>query len=240
MNKIPRQLLQQAYQFLFPYTCIFCGEKSHSWQDICINCKADLPWLNNACPQCGLILAAGAISPATKCGWCQRYAPPFDTTFALWSYQQPVTQLITALKFNHQLKYARLIGELMAERLATHSLPECIIPVPLHETRLRQRGFNQSLEIARSLGKRLNVAINTRCCIRIKATEAQSSIAKKKRRENLANAFNVEQRFTAAHVALLDDVMTTGCTVKELSMQLKRQGVKRVDIWCCARTQQIS
>lgn len=177
----------------------------------------------------------------TKCGWCLRYQPPYDATFALWEYQKPVMQLITGLKFHSQLKYARLLGELMADYLSVqvaqgYQKPECIIPIPLHKTRLRERGFNQVLEIARGIAKRLDIPIDISSCIRVKATQAQSSIQAKKRRSNVKNAFRVVTGFSKRHVAIIDDVMTTGHTVSALSKQLRQHQVERIDIWCCART----
>ncbi len=174
------------------------------------------------------------------CGQCLRYAPSYDTTLALWPYQPPVTRLISALKFKRQLKYANLLGQLLAEylwqcHLQGYCLPEVIIPVPLHVARLRARGFNQSLEIARPIAKALHIAIDVDSCQRIRATLAQSSLPAKQRKRNMRNAFAIVKAIAVKHVAIIDDVVTTGHTVNELSKQLRKAGVQRIDIWCCAR-----
>lgn len=114
-------------------------------------------------------------------------------------------------------------------------MPECIIPVPLHRRRLRQRGFNQALEIAKPLAKKLQLPVDFKTCIRTKHTRPQSELSAKKRQQNIKNAFTLKKPITAKHVAIVDDVMTTGNTVTELSALLRNNGVTTIEIWCCAR-----
>lgn len=230
-----------AINLFFPATCILCNIPTHSEKDICQACASDLPQLKNSCPQCAFPISVNAGTTQLKCGRCLRYAPSYDATIALYYYQEPVARLITQLKFNHQLKYARLLGELLTDGLLKRQqqgylLPEVIIPVPLHILRLRERGFNQSLEIARIVAKRLHLPIDISSCQRQRATLAQSSLPAKQRKRNIQNAFKVLQPITVKHVSILDDVVTTGHTVHELGKQLRKAGIQTIDVWCCART----
>ncbi|MCU7798210.1 MAG: ComF family protein [Candidatus Thiodiazotropha sp. (ex Myrtea spinifera)] len=114
--------------------------------------------------------------------------------------------------------------------------PDTLIPVPLHPLRLRERGFNQSLELARLLAKYQALDLNWRAVRRIRSTTAQTGLSEKDRRKNLRSAFEVNDDLAGRHVALFDDVITTGATITELSRTLLRAGVKRIDIWALART----
>lgn len=148
--------------------------------------------------------------------------------------------MIRKLKFNHQLIYARSLGALLAIQAreswyAGQSLPNRLIPVPLHPHRLSERGFNQALEIGRHVARELGLMLDYRAVTRVKATRAQSGLSKTARRENMRGAFNCQTRFDGLHVAILDDVVTTGQTVTELSQVLRQQGAAKIDIWCCGR-----
>jgi ComF family protein len=231
--------MKKLLNWLLPPTCVLCGDPSQQNIDLCAPCQHDLPQLGASCARCALPLPATSSSDII-CGECLRQPPPFDRILAIWRYQSPVDRLITMLKFNHQLVYARLLGELLAEQLQryyqNHVLPECIIPVPLHKQRLRERGFNQALEIARPIAKQLRVAIDRKSCARTRATEAQTALPANQRRRNVKGAFAITGTLRAKHVAVLDDVITTGHTVTELSHALRDHGVEHIDIWCCART----
>src|SRR3990167_1415045 len=155
--------------WLLPYTCILCHQPSQRRQDICVDCLNNLPILSHPCPSCALPLPGDLQTP---CGSCQRQTPAFNKIHAIFTYQTPITQLILQLKFHHQLIYARIFGELLAEKIQctwyrTTPLPNVIIPVPLHPSRLQKRGFNQALEIAKPLAKILWLPIDTQCCSRI-------------------------------------------------------------------------
>lgn len=147
--------------------------------------------------------------------------------------------MIWQLKFQQRLLYAQTLGEMLALQLVEayrdHTMPSLILPVPLHPARLKERGFNQALEIAKPIARMFKLPIEKKCVQRIKATEAQSGLSANKRHANMLNAFSVQKSLNADYVAIVDDVMTTGITVRELSNVLLQSGVKRVDVWCCAR-----
>jgi len=222
--------------WLWPQDCVFCHARVLRDIAICLDCEKDLPWNNQACYQCGAVLSS--LSKTSHCGACLATPPPFQKTIALFKYQTPIMKLITQLKFQQKLIYARLLGELLSKKISTENrenLPEFIIPIPLHTKRQRQRGFNQALEVSKVLSTRLNIPLDFKSCNRIKNTAAQSSLPAKQRHQNIKKAFNIKRPIKAKHVAIIDDVMTTGQTVLELSKVLKKQGVEKIEVWCCAR-----
>jgi ComF family protein len=146
--------------------------------------------------------------------------------------------LIKMLKFQGQLAAATLLGHLLQEALAhrTTPLPEALLPVPLHSKRLAERGFNQALEIARIVSKTLSIPVLVNAVQRSRATPPQVSLDAKARRGNVRGAFRLQQSLQAKHVAIMDDVITTGSTVAEVAQVLKMSGVEEVEIWALART----
>lgn len=174
---------------------------------------------------------------AVRCGQCVKSPPAFDLCISPYHYALPVSQFVTRLKFQHKLYYAQILAELLMAKIEQHAegLPDCIIPVPLHKKRLRQRGFNQALEIARPIARRYAIKLDTHCCTRVISTAPQMGQNKKSRQQNIRHAFKVSTRFHYKHVAIIDDVMTTGQTVNELARELRKQGAERIQIWSAAR-----
>lgn len=229
--------LNYIQPILYPSTCLLCGAGGSTGMDLCPGCLADLPRNRHACTACALPLPDSAPD-GSLCGACQRKAPVFDRCLAPFRYEGVLPHLVTGLKFHGRMNYARLLGDLLSEILdiSPAVFPEVIIPVPLHPSRLRERGFNQALEIARSIERNFGVELDTDSVIRHAATTAQSGLDARQRRRNLRGAFVVNEALPFRHVALFDDVVTTGSTVTELAKVLKRSGVKRVDVWAVART----
>ena len=219
---------------LLPPTCILCGDPGAAGRDLCRPCTENLPYLMNACPVCGLPLSGPSLLP---CGDCQNHPPPFDRLIAVLRYEEPARHLIQSLKFRARYAHARLLGDLLADRLAVEQEPpEVIIPVPLHPARYRDRTFNQSLEIARIVARRTGLPVDYRACRRVRQTDSQTRLHVEQRRKNLRKAFVADGPLPYRHVAILDDVVTTGATVGELARTLRRAGVTRIDVWACART----
>jgi ComF family protein len=227
---------KKLYHWLLPPTCILCHAASRQTLDLCHACADDLPILSQSCMRCAAILTTDGL----VCGDCLKEPPAFDTTYALFSYQTPITKLIMELKFHQQLVNAHLLGKLMAETLEKRwyynkTRPDVIIPIPLHPKRLQERGFNQALEIARPISKTLQIPIDILSCRRIKYTKAQAQLVSVKRGQNMKNAFTINRDLTGLYVAVLDDVITTGRTMGEFSKALKAAGAYRVDAWSVAR-----
>jgi len=220
---------------LFPGHCRLCGSKTRGEPELCPSCRHDLPWLENACRQCAHPLHASHAH--NLCGHCQKQPPAFDRTTALFHYRPPIDHLIRRFKFAEELQVGSLLSGLLAARLAERDgdLPGVLLPVPLHPARLRNRGFNQATEIARHVGRKLQIETDYRLCRRKRNTQAQSLLSPTARRLNLRNAFAVHHPPGALHVAIVDDVMTTGHTSNELARAVKKAGAERVEIWVIAR-----
>ena len=214
-------------------TCVFCDAQGVTGKDICSTCFDNLLKNNNCCYQCGTPLELK--TQINLCGQCQSTTPAFNTCHAPFIYQGAMRYLITRLKFNQHYKNARLLGQLFAESLTDHKRPQCIIPVPLHKKRYRQRGFNQTLEIAKTIGRQLQIPIETKLCIRHRNTSHQVGLTPKDRRENVKNAFSIVKETHYTHIAILDDVMTTGATLQEIALIFKKIGIINIELWVCAR-----
>ena len=222
-------------KYLLPPSCILCENAGFADKDICLPCYEDMPRNIYYCHQCAEIFETSHAEPQ-RCGRCLSQTPFFDNTYAPFIYHGIARHLIARLKFNKQYKNARLLGTLLAEYLTQAApLPDLIIPIPLHPLRYKQRGFNQAFEIAKTVSKYLNCPIDNQSCIRIRDTQHQSRLSAKQRDKNMKHAFKVIQTISAQHVAIVDDVITTGATANDLAKTLKKSGVKRVDIWVCAR-----
>jgi ComF family protein len=200
---------------LFPPCCCLCGMRGTAPDlDLCEYCQEDLPWESARLP--GLIAAL--------------------------RYQWPADELIRELKYQGNTAHARVLGELLARavRDRADALPKLLVPVPLHPARYRERGFNQALAIARYAGRALGICHAGNLLRRVRDTPSQTGLGKSERRANLRGAFNLERHahhrlMRAAHVALVDDVVTTGSTLAELKFLLLEAGVSRVDLWTAAR-----
>ena len=218
----------------YPASCLLCGNPGHKGLNLCAGCANDIRLNTQACRLCGLPLPCASLS---ICGSCLKKKPSFDSCISPHLYSYPLDRLILAMKYQQKLAAGRLLGELMAARLdsAITDRPQAILPVPLHRRRLRQRGYNQAVEIARPVARQLQIPLATNLCTRVRDTSSQRGLTAKERKRNIRDAFEMRQPCQLSHVAILDDVMTTGATVSELSKILKKAGVERVDIWACAR-----
>lgn len=196
----------------------------------CEPCGAALPYLPAAhCPACALPTLDGAL-----CGRCLKKHPHFDRTVAAFAYAFPLDQLVQALKFNEQLHLAESLADKLAERITAR--PDCIVAMPLHAARLRQRGHNQSLELARRVACRLDIPLAAHACRRVRDTPPQSTLKWKERGKNMRRAFHCAEDFSGKHVAVVDDVMTSGASLNELALALRRAGAREVSAWVVART----
>lgn len=218
---------------LLPCHCRLCQAPDPSDLGLCAGCLNDLPGLTHACSRCARPLPPHQADPT--CGACQSHPPAFDRCIALFPYAAPLDGLLLQLKFGQAVHLARPFAALLAVRVQSEAPPDCILPVPLHPRRQRERGFNQAIEIARPLARRLGCTLDLDTCVRTRATPPQTRLSARQRRRNLRGAFTLT-RAPARHIVLLDDVMTTGSTLNELATLLRRGGAERIDVWVCART----
>jgi len=214
--------------------CVLCGAKGQASLCLCEGCLNELPFITQCCRTCGIPLTKST----THCGACITQPPPATYCMSLLHYQEPVDYLIKRMKYHNQLPIANSLGQLLIDKLqhSAEPLPELIIPVPLHPDRLQQRGYNQATEIARPISRALKIPLSIKDCVRTRNTVPQFDLPSNQRSKNMQNAFAITRPILAKHVAIIDDIMTTGSTVWALTHTLLKAGVKRVDIWVCART----
>jgi len=227
-------LAGRALRLVLPPRCLLCGAAGDAGRDLCAGCRGDLAANAPSCPRCAMPLA----TPAPACGQCLRRAPPFARAWAPLRYAHPLDLLEARFKFRADLAAGRVLSSLLIECAARDApeLPELLIPIPLHASRLRERGYNQTLELLRPLAQALGVPLRADALVRVRATPPQTGLDAAARKRNLRGAFAVAPNTSLpAHVALFDDVMTTGATLREAAQTLLRAGVARVDAWALAR-----
>lgn len=227
----------RSQALLWPGRCLLCLALSQRPLDLCRECEADLVLNDCACSVCADPLPAASAS-VVLCGACLRHAPAFDWSYVPYRYAYPLDHLITALKFRNSLAGGRVLGELFTHRLLAarrEPLPELLVPVPLAAARHRERGYNQAMELALPVRRLTRITVRADLVVRQRETAEQSALGRKERRRNLRRAFALTAPLPARHVAILDDVMTTGSTANELAKVLRRAGAKRIEVWAIAR-----
>ena len=242
-------------EWLFPRSCSLCGETGVPY-DPCTDCERSLEalLLRAACPLCAAPLAVAAPANAgtaatpvpptaatAPCPTCLNQSPPFDRVVAPWSFVPPLSGLIHRMKYRRDLAAAAALGRLLARELMARSdfpMPDAVIGLPLSRRRLLYRGFNHAEELAAivrgalSLGRPRRVRIGRRHS----PPQARAGSAAE-RHANVAGTFTVHRWPSGLrHVAIVDDVLTTGATVSALAEALRAVGAERIEVWCCART----
>ena len=228
-------LRNDASRLLWPTRCLVCGEAGGEAWDLCPACAEDLPRMGRACRRCALPLPEAELDGAV-CGPCIAAPPPLDAVHAACLYAPPLDRLLPRFKFHEDLAAGRLLAQLLGEAAVAWPRPDALVPVPLHASRLRRRGYDQALELARPLARALRVPLRDDLLVRMRATGPQSERDAAARRRNVRNAFAVRAGVAVPrHVVLVDDVMTTGATLHAAARALRRAGVERVEGWVCAR-----
>ncbi len=228
--------LQTLVRLAYPPRCLLCGRAGVGNQDLCPGCRLELPFNRHACATCALPLP-DKVPPGGLCGACLKYPPPIRSAYAALVYTWTVPHLVQQLKFHAGFAAGRLLADLVGDFLEQQGvdLPQLLVPVPLHPQRLGERGFNQAMELARLLGRRFALPVNPRLCHRVRHTPPQTGLARKERLRNLKGAFAVQSVQGIRHLALIDDVVTTGTTLNTLAQAFLASGVERVDFWAVAR-----
>ena len=213
--------------------CILCGVPVESATDrFCLSCHAELP-LQPA----GVCSCCGAPEPgAAVCARCFPRAPAFDSCLSGCIYRYPVDLMLKKLKYRARLDLAHALAQPLLETAGRglEVVPDCLLPVPLHRTRLRSRGFNQAREIARVLSQRLSLPIDDQLLCRHRPTTQQFELRPEQRAKNVRGAFSLLKTIDYKNIAIVDDILTTGATAHELARLLKRHGAQHVQVWCLA------
>ncbi|OGT33384.1 MAG: hypothetical protein A2W28_03030 [Gammaproteobacteria bacterium RBG_16_51_14] len=215
----------------FSGICILCG--IDCTDALCSGCSLDLPYNRHSCPRCALPTPENRI-----CARCLQKPPCFQSCTVMYNYQYPVDSLIREMKFKQHPEFAHVLGYHLAAKLGAHCKiqAEVLIPVPLHKYRLLQRGYNQSLELAKVLRRYLGIPIDNDCCQRIYDTPPQISLPARQRKANVRGAFSLSGTHDYQHILIVDDVITTGSTVNEIASLFVKAGIQSVSVCALART----
>lgn len=225
-----RRLFDNCLQFA-QQDCVLCGAGSGK-ELVCAACRPELPRSPvPACPVC----AAPVATAGHACGACLKQPPAYDRAIAALSYSFPADGLIQALKYRSQLPLSRLFADLLCEAVSAAPRPDVLIALPLHPERARERGFNQATEIAKQVARTLDIPLDTGSLARTRNTASQAALPWEKRHKNVKGAFACADGVAGKHVALLDDVMTSGATLNEAAQTLKLAGAAEVSLWVVAR-----
>ncbi|KAF1005660.1 MAG: Orotate phosphoribosyltransferase [Luteibacter sp.] len=227
-----KRVMAVAGRFVLPPRCMACGDEGHDGVELCEGCLAALPRNEVRCQRCALPL----VRDVAMCGACQKHLRPWDAIWVPYRYDTPIDRLESRFKFGGSLAAGRTLSMCWVRSGAPPALPEALVPVPLHRARLRSRGFNQSLELVRPVARRYGIPVLRDALRRHRATEAQSELDAVSRARNVHGAFVATKPLRVDHVAVVDDVMTTGATLAACVDALRDAGAKRVDVWALART----
>ncbi len=230
-------------QIIFKPSCVLCTSPEANNHALCSPCLNDLPWHpNTSCPQCGLASSGTGLN-AIVCGSCLNSPPDFDVTKAVFLYAYPVDAMMQRYKYGNMLNLGNTFGEFLTEKV---NVEDCLknidlfIPMPMHPQRLKERGFNQALEIAKVLTKNCKEKLDYNSVERQILTPPQASLPLKERVKNIKGAFKVKadklDKLQGKRIAIVDDVMTTGASLNELAKTLKKTGAAHVECWVIART----
>lgn len=220
------QHLQKVLLNILQDTCIICYQTNKSDYHICQDCYDCLPWIDNACTKCALPLDKGN----SQCGKCLRGAGAVDNVVALFRYEEPIKNFVHQLKYKKKLYYAKILAYLFASRFKSIDSIDVILPVPLAIQRLKDRGYNQSLELCKSLSHKISIPVFSKVLIKQRETKSQSSLSKEQRLRNVRSSdFQLTSPVKGKRVLIVDDVYTTGTTINCLAKMLKKNGAESVD-----------
>ncbi len=219
-----------------PSLCAVC--RGWGSQRVCEACVARFAVAVPRCRRCALPVPAGI----DVCGACLTDPPPYARTLAAVDYDHPWDGLITHFKFHAALDLAPALAQRMlgAQQCSALVLPGLLLPIPLSDARLRERGYNQAWELTKRLGAALGCETDAALLLRVRDTPHQLAFPPGKRAGNVRAAFAIEPKrrteLAGRQVTLVDDVMTTGATVAEAARTLLQAGAGEVSVWVVART----
>lgn len=224
---------QTLTNIFLPNYCLLCRLTPTTF-GLCRACMQSLPWQHAACPCCAEPMLENVL-----CGQCLQHEHSYDQIIAPLRYEHAMRYFISQFKFHERLIVANVLSALLIQHLKTRQdfiRPDLLLPVPLHSARLRMRGFNQALELAKPLARALNIPLHRTRLYKKQASVAQSLLDFKTRQKNIKNVFGLKHSVLGKHIGIVDDVVTTASTVNEIAKLLKQQGATRVSVFAIART----
>jgi len=230
-----KTVAKHSLDWLIPRMCISCNEEqAQANHPCCQACYEMLPFQTHCCEQCGQTFSGNF----DYCGRCIAKPPPFNSCFCPFRYEGAISEQIKAFKYYAKPELANTLAKLLFTEIEANQLPQpdLLIPVPMHISKLRQRGYNQSLLLTRQLSKHMHVPYDQHLLTKSKATPAQAELSLKQRHKNLQDCFKFTGKLSVKHVAIVDDVFTTGTTAAEIAKILKKNGVDYIQFLGVAHT----
>ena len=233
-------MFQNLYASILPHICCLCDNKGTNGLDLCVYCHKNLPWNLSCCHKCACPLP-DQRRINDQCGRCLNNLSDIDRSIIPFLYRPPVDFMVRRLKFSSDTKFSRLAGELISHAVSSQAalendLPDLLLPVPINSHRLMQRGFNQAALIADVVAERLSIQCSSGAVQRINQQLQQSGLSARDRETNIRRAFSVTGEVEGLHVAIIDDVYTTGATARAIARQLRRAKASKISVWAFART----
>jgi len=231
--------IEKLQSVLFSPTCILCGQLTHTTASLCPECTTELPYNKQCCSCCSIPLDQ-KTQKKLLCGACQKQPLSYQYSQIPLIYKKPINRFIQNFKFNNDFVTGKILCDIFESRLPNVSKikPQALVPVPLHPSRIRLRGYNQALWLANRLSKFTGIKVDNNLIKRIKKTSPQQELKSKQRRTNLKDAFQLNKTIHYKSIAIIDDVVTTGTTVSEIAKLFKKEGVAQIEVWALARTVQ--
>ncbi|PJD96039.1 MAG: amidophosphoribosyltransferase [Legionella sp.] len=222
-----------AQKMHLPTLCVLCRQFHKDNMAVCKDCIAFFPTLTHGCSLCAYPLPQ---SHHPICGHCIKNPPWFNQTITMYPFIEPLRGLLHRFKYKNGLYLSSFFGQLILNGWQKRQtpLPQCFIPVPMHPKKIRTRGFNQTVLLARFLSRQLHIPYYLDLCQKTIHTQPQMELDKRKRASNMQQAFRVNPQHHT-HIALIDDLLTTGNTANQLAKQFKQAGAQTVEVWCSAR-----
>jgi len=226
--------VKTVLEALYPTQCVSCNALADA--GICAACNRSLLRVENPCPQCGASI--GYSGGNQVCGRCRRRPPAYDLTVTPFLYAPPLSSLVHQFKYRGKIGNARPLAKIFCREFTTRycPLPQLLVPVPLHWTRLIRRGFNQSAELCRHLSAELSIPFDRSTVYRTRKTLPQVELPLNQRRWNVRGCFELRRPLPVESIAIVDDVITSGETMHQIASMLKNHGVTAVQAWAILRT----
>jgi len=217
-----RQIINNLLDLILPNYCVLCDHniKSDDY-NLCNTCTSNLPTQNNTCFKCAISLTN---TTDKICGKCQYNPPPWNFAIAPYEYNEQIKFIISSFKYRQHIYLGKTLAKRFIKNLPNSYLkPDLLIPVPLHKKRIAMRKFNQSQQIAKHIGKDLAIKVSVSCCYRVINTPQQAKLNYQQRKDNIKDAFIIKrpEMITNKHIAIVDDVYTTGATLEVISKLIK-------------------
>ncbi len=234
LKRMPRidRCVKTVLDALYPTKCVLCHRIDRI--GLCTDCLSTVDRVEQPCFQCGT-----RCTGAGPCGRCQVRSPAYDFTIAPFRYHPPLAIKIHQLKYQRKVALARPLAQALSREIKqlNYPRPQLLIPVPLHWSRLLWRGFNQSVELARHISSELDIPISRNLVRRNRSTISQALLSSRQRKRNVSNCFELRRPLNVASVAIVDDVVTSGATVDQMSRELRKHGAVQIQVWALLRTE---